>query len=288
MIICKSQIKICKKGEKSSLDCKINIVYKNYINIPEVIFLVKNTKGDYVECNVDALKATSSYDYLVNLIGKHEKFCINDDLKYLISFFEASNTLDYLDIRKYGEPFDFEEEIDVENEIYAKITTYELSIKKVLKEVLDLEELPDLYDETFKNGMNKYIAKQLIEQKIDFLKSIELERTVSSSETLTIKKINNRKTFEIVLDSIGKTKIKTKNVGNINTAYVRGVLIRNGKSIKFFEDEEGEHVLIIAKRNRYTVREVIDVFNIDNFIYFKNIVVGVTRYEYVKSIYDFD
>ena len=145
-----------------------------------------------------------------------------------------------------------------------------------------------MYDETFKNGMNKYIAKQLIEQKIDFLKSIELERTVSSSETLTIKKINNRKTFEIVLDSIGKTKIKTKNVGNINTAYVRGVLIRNGKSIKFFEDEEGEHVLIIAKRNRYTVREVIDVFNIDNFIYFKNIVVGVTRCEYVKSIYDFD
>ena len=105
---------------------------------------------------------------------------------------------------------------------------------------------------------------------------------------MTIKKINNRKTFEIVLDSIGKTKIKTKNVGNINTAYFRGVLIRNGKSIKFFEDEEGEHVLIIAKRNRYTVREVIDVFNIDNFIYFKNIVVGVTRCEYVKSIYDFD
>lgn len=291
MIICKSQIKIFKKGEEPSFNCELLINRNSKLNSQQVILIVQNKDGSYQRHNIEELRDTHFYSYLKNLILKHEEYKVNPETEYVLSIFESNNAQNYLDINEFSDTFSFEEEIDKKEKIYAKVTTYELDFNIILKRILMLERVTDLSADSFCKGIDKYISKKIME-KIDFLKSINVHRLYAGIEAIEVKKINGHKVFKIILDSLENNGIKIVNRGKLKYAYVKGIdrynkKGRRTKNIEFFEDEYGFSNLFIVDRGKYTVGEIINIFCMNSFIYFDNLVIGVSIIDDVKLIYEF-
>ncbi|MGN1013233.1 MAG: hypothetical protein ACI4ON_05370 [Clostridia bacterium] len=296
MIICKSQIKIFKKGEEPSFNCELLVNRNIKLNSQQVILIAQNKDGSYQNHNIEELRDTHFYSYLKNLILKHEEYQVLPGTEYLLSLFESNNAQNYIDINECSDPFSFEEEIDKKEKIYAKVTTYELDFNMILKNILMVEEEKDLYSDTFSNRMDRYISEKIIEkkimEKIDFLKSIKVHRSYNGVEDIEVKKINGHKVFNIILDSLENNGIKIVNRGKLKYAYVKGIYRYNKKgkrtkNIEFFEDEYGFSKLFIVDRGKYTVGEIINIFCMNSFIYFDNLVIGVSTIDDVKLIYEF-
>ena len=154
MIICKSQIKIFKKGEEPSFNCELLINRNIKLNSQQVILIAQNKDGSYQSHNIEELRDTHFYSYLKNLILKHEEYKVSPETEYVLSIFESNNAQNYLDINEFSDTFSFEEEIDKKEKIYAKVTTYELDFNIILKRILMLERVTDLSADSFCKGMS--------------------------------------------------------------------------------------------------------------------------------------
>ena len=78
MIICKSQIKIFKKGEEPSFNCELLINRNIKLNSQQVILIAQNKDGSYQSHNIEELRDTHFYSYLKNLILKHEEYKLEE------------------------------------------------------------------------------------------------------------------------------------------------------------------------------------------------------------------
>lgn len=286
MIIYKSQINIFKKGEEPKFCCELLV--RNNCEGVDVVLIVKDDNDKYKIHNVNEFKDTYLYNYLSNLISEYEKYEISRDMEYLISIFEENHALNYIDIYTHSDKKNYEEKICDEEEIYANVTTFELNINKILKYILNLDEVTDLYTDSLRNNLEEYIGNKILE-KIDFLKSIKVHRTYIGNEVIEIKKINKHNVFSILLNPLNDIDIKRENILGMDIAYIKGFsrYRKNGMHLKqpdFFEDSDGNEILIIANRKNYTVNEVIDLLYLDYFMYFGKLVIGVTNYENVKFI----
>lgn len=292
MIICKSQIKVYKEGVDSDFNCEL-LVRRSSVNDEEneVVFIAQDKDETFSKHNIEEVEDTRFYEYLKNMQKKHKEYNLSQDMEYLIKIFEDNKALKYLNINTYSEPFTMKETIDEENKIYVKVTTYELSMKLILKDLLEMDSLDELYNESFSKSIDKYIERKLLE-KIYFLKSLKAHRTIVGEECICINKINGHNICEIYLDPIEQTNIKVDNVQGMRVAYLKAFCMKKkniGKRVKgltFFEDKDGNDAVIIVKRGDYTIQNVVDIFYMDYFICFGKIVVGVSNYENVKFLED--
>lgn len=288
MIICKSQILIYKIGESKKFDCEILVVRKNSMQSPYAILTVKSSDGRYRKHNIEEFSNTIFYEYLAKMIEAHQMYELNEDTEYLLSIFEDKKALRYIDSDEYFESFSIDEEISEEKKVYARITSYEIDTKRILKEILGLDEIKDLYSDSFDKGMDRYISKRIL-NKINFLNSIDVHRYSNGNENIEIRKIDRHGVFKIILNSLDKTNIKEKDISNLKIAYTQGFYIRRknnkkAKSVDFIEDCEGNSMVIIAKRGLYTAKEIVNIFHMDYFLCFSNIVVGISDIENVQFL----
>lgn len=281
MMICRSKLKIFKKGEKEDFECEILVL--NSLKEGEenqIIIIAKNKEGSFKNYNLEDFNNTCFYDYLNDLVQKHIDYNLSNDMYYLLSVFASNLALNYININKHSEPVTMENIVDKENNIFSKITTFELSIKLILKDILDMDCLTDLYDDSFKFQMNRHIEKEMLE-KIGFLKSIKIDRIVysnSNSVVNKIEKINGYSTYDIILDSLYETRLQVSKVDNIEFAYTRGIFINHKKSKKsvFIEDCQSDRMLIIVNKGKYTTEEIIRKFYLKNAKCLGKVVIGIT------------
>lgn len=282
MLICRSKVEIYKKGEKEDFNCEILVL--NSLKNEEknqIILISKDGQNKSRNYDIEDFSNMYFYEYLNDLVQKHQEYSLSLDARYLISIFANNLALNYISVDRHFEPFTIKECIDKEREIYARITTYELNVKYVLKDILDIDNLYDLDEETFKCQINKYIEKEML-KKINFLNSIKIYRltnSVSKRVANIVEKINGFKTFDIYLKSLSETKIQTKRVADIDFAYTRGLYISSRKSKKnhnFLEDDDGDYLLLIINKGKYTKDDIVRKFHLKYSMTLGKAIVGIT------------
>jgi hypothetical protein len=291
MIICKSQIKIYKKGEKSEFECEllVNKDYSSENEKNEVVLIAQNKDGEYSRHNIEDLKDTCFYNFLNTMIKQHEKYDVSQDMDYLLSIFANNKALNYIKIERHSEPFTIEREIDKQKQIFVSITTYELNVKMILKDILDMDGLDELYDDSFRIKIDKYIQKKILE-KIPFLKSIRVHRTAGASEDIVINKINGHRVCDIYINSLENNNFKVEDIEGIKIAYIKVCYLKKVmhrskvKDLSFAEDETSDDILIIANRGGFSTTDVTNIFYMDYFMSFGKTIVGITNSENVRFL----
>ena len=115
-------------------------------------------------------------------------------------------------------------------------------------------------------------------KKINFLNSIKIYRltnSVSNRVANIVEKINGFKTFDIYLKSLSETKIQTKRVADIDFAYTRGLYI-SSKNHNFLEDDDGDYLLLIINKGKYTKDDIVRKFHLKYSMTLGKTIVGIT------------
>ena len=219
MKIFKSQIRIVKQGEESTLNFEMVVDHGEILEDEYRAFTLGNEvqlynvgeDGKPIRVSIENYKNEAFYEYLKKKEYEYIHYEPDRDTEYLIDVFERNEAQKYIN-------FDvdctlttaFEEVVDEENEIYAQIEIYELDIGKVLEYVLDMQGLDELTDDSFNKSLNNFLATK-IKENADFLKSIKLRRTLSGRQELfSIDKINGKSFGEVYIRSPYESNMKSE------------------------------------------------------------------------------
>lgn len=297
MKIFKSQIRIVKQGEESTLNFEMVVDHGEILEDEYRAFTLGNEvqlynvgeDGKPTRVSIENYKNEAFYEYLKKKEYEYIHYEPDRDTEYLIDVFERNEAQKYIN-------FDvdctlttaFEEVVDEENEIYAQIEIYELDIGKVLEYVLDMQGLDELTDDSFNKSLNNFLATK-IKENADFLKSIKLRRTLSGRQELfSIDKINGKSFGEVYIRSPYESNMKSEIVtGGLSCIYFKGSSIVDDRSldnIRFCEDDEGNELFFIVEKRKYSAFEIADFLSMREYKSFRHVVVGITYQSDVEDV----
>lgn len=297
MKIFKSQIRIVKQGEESTLNFEMVVDHGEILEDEYRAFTLGNEvqlynvgeDGKPIRVSIENYKNEAFYEYLKKKEYEYIHYEPDRDTEYLIDVFERNEAQKYIN-------FDvdctlttaFEEVVDEENEIYAQIEIYELDIGKVLEYVLDMQGLDELTDDSFNKSLNNFLATK-IKENADFLKSIKLRRTLSGRQELfSIDKINGKSFGEVYIRSPYESNMKSEIVtGGLSCIYFKGSSIVDDRSldnIRFCEDDEGNELFFIVEKRKYSAFEIADFLSMREYKSFRHVVVGITYQSDVEDV----
>ena len=297
MNIFKSQIRIFKQGEESTLIFEMVVdhgeiledEYRAFTLGNEVLLYSVGEDGKLSKVSIETYKNSTFYEYLKKKEYEYIHYEPDRDTEYLIDVFERNDAQKYINFDASSSlTVSYEEFVDEEEKVYAQIDTYELNVEKVLEYVLDMEALDELTDESFNKSINNFLSSKLLE-KADFLKSIKLKRIMSGKQELfSIEKINGKKFGQVYIKSPYESNVKSEIVtGGLSCIYFKGNSIIDDFSyedIRFCEDDSGDEIFFIVEKRKYSASDIADMLCMRTYKSFKHVIVGITSKDDVNDI----
>lgn len=297
MKIFKSQIRIIKQGEESTLNFEMVVDHGEILEDEYRAFTLGNEvqlynvgeDGKPTRVSIETYKDEAFYEYLKKKEYEYIHYEPDRDTEYLIDVFERNEAQKYINFEADCTlTKSFEELVDEKENIYAQIEIYELDVEKVLEYVLDMQGLDELTDDSFNKSINNFLATK-IKENADFLKSIKIKRTKSGKQELfSIEKINGKKFGEVYIKSPYESNMKSEIVtGGLSCIYFKGNSIlddRSFENIRFCENDDGNELFFIVEKRKYSASEIADFLCMREYKSFRHVIVGITYKSDVEDI----
>lgn len=290
MKIFRSQIEVFKEGEKTPKVFELVVEHGEILEDEErfrmftlgnqVDFYAIDQDAKAVKCNIEDYKDEPFYDFLKRKEYEYIQYVPDVDTQYVINVLERNYAQDYLDFDTYNTQTSLKyEQLDKFEGINVIVYTYELDLERIQSELLDLNELVDLTDQSLDKILCTMLEDKILEEA-KFLKSIKVKRSLSGKqEYYEIIKINGKKCEEFYINGLPKTTLRSDIAVGIPLIYFKGKVVveeYSSNPMRFFEDENAQEILVIAGRRKYSAKETAEVFEAGIYDTYKKAVVCVT------------